>query len=249
MMERGRVYEGARLGVMQPYFFPYLGYFGLIAQTDRWIVFDPVQYIRKGWVNRNRVLKTGGGWKYVGVTMAPHHRETLIREMQVAPGVDHFGPLVRNLDHYRNKKAPHYQTVLDLLEQCFQPAPDALVPFLTRCLALTCGYLGIPFQAEVYSEMALEHEPAQRPGEWALNICKALGAKSYLNPPGGKAIFEPDAFRDAGIELLFHQQELPAYPQHTGTFEPGLSILDVMMFNTPEAIRDMLKIYQLEKAA
>ncbi|MBK7111860.1 MAG: WbqC family protein [Flavobacteriales bacterium] len=67
-------YIGKRVGIMQPYFFPYLGYFGLIANTDRWIVFDPVQYIRKGWVNRNRVLKPGGGWKYVSIPVAKHSR-------------------------------------------------------------------------------------------------------------------------------------------------------------------------------
>src|SRR5690606_41900370 len=81
-------YQGKRLGIMQPYFFPYLGYFSLIAATDRWIVFDPVQYIRKGWMNRNRVLKQGGGVKYVGITMAPHSRETLIRDMRLAPDTD-----------------------------------------------------------------------------------------------------------------------------------------------------------------
>lgn len=241
-------YAGVRLGIMQPYFFPYLGYFGLIAHTDRWIVFDPVQYIRKGWVNRNRVLKVGGGWKYVGVTMAPHHRETLIKEMRVAPEIDHFKQLVRHLDHYRNKKAPYYGTVIDLLEACFNPAPDPLVPFLTRCLSLTCEYLGLPFLAEVYSEMGLEHEPVNKPGDWALNICKALGASTYINPPGGKVIFDADAFHEAGVELLFHHQELPAYPQHTGTFEPGLSIIDVMMFNTPAAIRQMLEDHQMESS-
>lgn len=242
-------YKGARLGIMQPYFFPYLGYFGLIANADRWIVFDPVQYIRKGWVNRNRVLKQGGGWKYVGLTMAPHHRDTLIKDMRLAPGMDHFGQLVRNLDHYRNKRAPYYDRVLQLLEQCFQPPIDPLTSFLTRSLASTCDYIGIPFKAEVYSEMGLEHEPAKGPGDWALNICKALGAYEYLNPPGGKDIFSAEAFQEAGIKLMFRHQELLPYRQHTGSdFEPGLSIIDVMMFNEPPEIRTMLARHSLESA-
>jgi hypothetical protein len=233
-------YVGKRLGIMQPYFFPYLGYFGLIAHTDRWIVFDPVQYIRKGWVNRNRVIKAGGGWKYVSVTMDTHDRETLIKDMNLAPGVDHFDQLVRNLDHYKNKRAPHYSTVIDLLATCYEPKPTTLVPFLTRSLALTCAYIGIPFEAEVYSEMGLVHDKAEHPGEWALHISRALQVSAYINPPGGKEIFESSRFADAGIDLLFHHQDLPPYPQHTGSFEPGLSIIDVMMFNEPLAIRDIL---------
>lgn len=241
-------YAGKRIGIMQPYFFPYLGYFGLIANTERWIIFDPVQYIRKGWVNRNRVLKQGGGWKYVGVTMGEHQRETLIKDMAVAPDVDHLDQLIRHLDHYKNKKAPHYAKVVRLLEDCFSPSPRSLTPFLQRCLERTCAHIEIPFKAEVYSEMGLSHEPAKQPGEWALHICTALNAGSYLNPPGGKEIFAPERFAGAGIDLLFHHQELPPYPQHTGGFEPGLSIIDVMMFNEPAAIRGMLERCTVERS-
>lgn len=252
-MEQGEkvdhaVYSGKRLGIMQPYFFPYLGYFGLIANTDRWIVFDPVQYIRKGWVNRNRVLKVGGGWKYVGLTMDAHDRDTLIKDMMVSPGVDHFDQLLRHLDHYKNKRAPHYAKVVELLAACFEPKPTTLVPFLTRSLAMTCTHIGIPFHAEVYSQMDLEHDKAEHAGEWALHICRALNVRTYINPPGGKEIFSPQQFADAGIELVFHHQDLPAYPQHTGSFEPGLSIIDVMMFNEPAAVRDMLTQCRLEPA-
>jgi len=242
-------YAGIRLGIMQPYFFPYLGYFGLIANTDRWIVFDPVQYIRKGWVNRNRVLKPGGGWKYVSIPVAKHSRETLIKDMTVTDGEDHFDTLVRNLDHYRNMRAPHYQVVIDVLAKCYQPQPSDLTPFITHTLDTVCGYLGIDFNREVYSAMDLKHEPAGGPGDWSLNICKELGVRSYLNPPGGQEFFEPEKFANAGIDLLYHHQELPAYDQRSNDFEPGLSIIDVMMFNEPKAIRDMLDGCKIDKAA
>lgn len=233
---------------MQPYFFPYLGYFGLIAQTDRWIVFDAVQYIRKGWVNRNRVIKAGGGWKYVNVTMDTHDRDTLIKDMNVAPGVGHFDQIVRNLDHYKNKRAPHYSTVIDLLAACYEPTPTALVPLLTRSLALTCAHIGIPFEAEIYSEMELVHDQAEQPGDWALHISRALQVSTYINPPGGKEIFDAQRFAEAGIDLRFHHQDLPPYPQHTGSFEPGLSIIDVMMFNEPAVIREMLSHFRIQSA-
>ncbi|MGB3526582.1 MAG: WbqC family protein [Flavobacteriales bacterium] len=241
-------YVGKRLGVMQPYFFPYLGYYSLIAATDCWIVFDTVQYIRKGWMNRNRVLKQGGGVKYVGVTMAPHSRDTLIKDMRLAAQIDHRDQLVRHLDHYKNIRAPFYEEVVSLVGECFASGEDRLAPFLVRCLSLTCEHIGIPFRHEVYSEMMLEHEPAHAPGDWALNISKKLKVSTYINPPGGKVFFDAHAFREANVDLLYLAQELPVYDQRSASFEPGLSILDVMMFNEPSVIREMLTRYTLERA-
>jgi hypothetical protein len=241
-------YSGKRVGIMQPYFFPYLGYFSLIASTDRWIVFDPVQYIRKGWMNRNRVLKQGGGLKYVGITMSPHSRDTPIYQMRLADGVDHLGLLVRNLDYYKNVHAPNYAEVVALLEACFANGEKRLVHFLTRTLELTCEHIGLPFKQEIYSEMDLRHEPANGPGDWALNISSALKASTYINPPGGRVFFDPLAFWAAGVELQYLEQELPPYDQRSAVFEPGLSMIDVMMFNEPAAIRAMLSRHSLEKA-
>ena len=241
-------YQGKRLGIMQPYFFPYLGYFSLIAATDRWIVFDPVQYIRKGWMNRNRVLKQGGGVKYVGITMAPHSRETLIRDMRLASDTDHLGQLVRHLDYYKQVRAPFYTEVVALLEAAFAANELRLVPFLVRCLALTCERVGIPFRYEVYSEMGVVHEPAQGPGDWAPHIAKALQASVYINPPGGREIFDPGAFKAAGVELQYLEQGMSPYDQRSPAFEPGLSMIDVMMFNEPATIREMLQRHTLVNA-
>ncbi|MFZ1689153.1 MAG: WbqC family protein [Flavobacteriales bacterium] len=239
------VYTGVRLGIMQPYFFPYLGYFSLIACTDRWIVFDPVQYIRKGWMNRNRVLKKGGGWKYIGVTVEPHDRSTLIKDIHLPSEPDRFDRIIRHLDHYKAVHAPHYDAVLALLEECLRPESQSLVAFNTNCLERTCSYLGLAFDHEVYSDMALAHTEAREPGDWALHISRSLGAGAYVNPPGGRGIFDLERFRQAGVKLLYLEQELPPYEQRTNTFEPGLSIIDVMMFNAPPAIRDMLQQHRL----
>ena len=76
-----------KLGIMQPYFFPYPGYFALIAQVDRWVVFDTPQYMRHGWVNRNRILHPGSGWQYIVAPLVKHRRSTSIRDIRLAdPG-------------------------------------------------------------------------------------------------------------------------------------------------------------------
>lgn len=246
-VERTSVYRGKRLGIMQPYFFPYLGYFGLIANSDRWIVFDPVQYIRKGWMNRNRVLKAGGGEKYVGLTLAAHERDTVIKDMRLAPDPARFDLFVRQLDAYKLLRAPHYTAVAELLRDCFTYPTEELVPFLTHSLERTCAYLGIPFHYEVYSQMGLQHPTPTHPMEWSLFTCAELGVAEYVNPPGGRDFFDPERFRASGIKLLFHEQALPVYDQRTPAFIPGLSIIDVMMFSTPERIREMLKEFSLSE--
>ena len=101
------MYKGKRVGIMQPYFFPYLGYFGLIAHSDRWIVFDPVQSIRRGWMNRNRVVQAGGGGIYVCITVAGHERDTLIKDMVLAPDAARFDHFLRQLDAYKLLRAPN----------------------------------------------------------------------------------------------------------------------------------------------
>ena len=117
--------------------------------------------------------------------------------------------------------------------------------FIGHCLIKTCQYLAIPFTPNIYSEMNLQHQNPAHPGEWALHISSALGAKEYVNPPGGREIFRKDQFDRVGIKLLFLEQELPPYDQKSDHFEPGLSIIDVMMFNSPKAIRQMLQKYTL----
>lgn len=230
---------------MQPYFFPYLGYFGLIAATDRWIVFDPVAYAHKSWMRRNRVLKKGGGEKYVALSIAPHARGTSIKDIRLNPDPHRFDAFVRELDAYERRRAPHRERVLDLLRDCFDSDAEHLVPFSVRCLERTCAYLGIRLQYEIYSEMGLDHATPLHPMEWSLYICKALGASQYVNPPGGRTFFDPGRFAAEGVSLRFYEQQLPPYAQGRGDFVPGLSIIDVMMFNTPEEIRAMLAQHEL----
>jgi len=233
-----------RIGIMQPYFFPYLGYFQLINYVDKWIVFDTPQYIRKGWVNRNRVLKQNGGVKYVGITVAKASRETPINRILVSD--QHWRKqIINDLDYYKIVRAPYYAQVVDFLNGTFRLQDDRLSIFLTRFLADCCAYLGLEFKYEVFSQMELSLSNITDPGDWAYEISKSLKADEYINPPGGKEIFEERKFFEAGIALRFLEPILVPYDQKSTTFEPGLSIIDVMMFNSQEQIRKMLTEYRL----
>lgn len=231
---------------MQPYFLPYLGYYSLIKNTDQWIVFDPVQFIRHGWIERNRILKPAEGWQYISVPLQKYNRDTLIKDIKIRKEEDWQSKLFRQIEHY--KKAPFYSQVITVLKNCFSIDTDSITLLNTHILKCTCHYFNIPFDYRIFSEMNLDIEPVSDAGDWALHISKAVKAEQYINPPGGMEIFDKERFEKAGIDLAFLKINLTDYSQRRNVFEPGLSILDVMMFNSADEINSMLDDFQLIRA-
>ena len=229
---------------MQPYFFPYLGYFGLIRRCDRFVLLDVVQFIRHGWIERNRILKPEGGWQYIQVPLTKQPRETTIKEMKIRIDEPWQARILRQLAHYKSR-APYYKKVVDFLENAFSYRTDSITDLDAHLLGETCRYIGIPFNKEVFSEMHLAIEEVCAPDEWALNICKSLAADTYVNAPGGVEFFDRRKYDGAGITLEFLKVNLKPYNQRRQSFEEALSILDVMMFNTPQEILTMLDDYRV----
>ena len=220
---------------MQPYFFPYLGYFDLIRRTDRWIVFDTVQYMRHGWMNRNRILHPTNGWQYIIVPLRKHPLQTSIRDILTNDDIPWRNRILGQLAHYR-KRAPHFAAVTRLVEDGLADGEDRLSRLNTRLLDRVCTYLGIPFPFSYFSEMKLDLPAIQSPGEWALRIAQQLGAGEYVNPSGGEHLFNRDAFARSGIRLTI--RHLPPMTYRCGglVFQPDLSIIDVLMWNTSQQV-------------
>ncbi len=237
-----------KLGIMQPYFFPYLGYFSLIRRTDQWIVFDTAQFIRHGWVNRNRILHPNDGWQYILAPVRKHSRETPIAQIELDNRQDWRGRLLGQLVHYK-KQAPFYADTVAFLEQALAFQTDSLAEMNVHLLAAVCRRLRIPFNPRFFSAMDLPLGPIAGPGDWALRISQALGAAEYINPPGGAALFDPDAFARAGIRLTINPYEPLVYPCGRYAFEPGLSVIDAMLWNPVERLADHLAAAPLPAAA
>lgn len=231
-----------RLGIMQPYFLPYIGYFALIAHCDCFILFDTAQYERHGWMNRNRILKPGGGWQYITVPLAKHPRESAVSRVFPACQTDWRDRVRRQLEHYR-RRAPYFPETMEVVERGWRDGEN-LSSLNRNLLESILRYLGIHRSLECLSELDLSLPPVDSPGDWALNIAQQLNAASYVNPPGGKRLFERKRFEASGIELRFLEHKLPEYSQRNRfPFEPALSIVDVLMFNDPPAVRAMLTDY------
>lgn len=230
-----------KLAIMQPYLFPYVGYFQLMAYADRWVVFDDVQFINKGWVNRNRILHpdVSKGWQFITLPLDKRRRFDGIGDVRIKADGQWQGQILGKLSAYR-RKAPHYDATLAFVRECLDTDETNLSRFVVRCLRLTARRLGITTPIDVQSQLQLTLRPVEHAGQWALRISEALGASEYINPHGGTDIFDPKEFEQAGIALRFLRPRLSPYVQRRGHFVPGLSILDVMMWNSLEAIAEQL---------
>ncbi len=233
-----------KIGIMQPYFFPYIGYFSLIKHTDQFILFDPVQFIRHGWIERNRILKQGDGWLYVKAPLVKGTRDTLIKDMLLDNSQDWKGKILSQLQTYK-KIAPYYDDVVALIKEVFSSEVTNIVSLDKATIEAVCRYLKIKTSISIFSEMQLKIDTPMAPDEWTLNICRALGnVNEYWNPPGGQTFFDKSKYDNAGIELKFQKTILSAYNQEREEFIAGLSIIDVLMFNSPLDVNRMLDNYE-----
>lgn len=232
-----------KIGIMQPYFLPYLGYISLIKHTDRFILLDDVQFIRHGWIERNRILKPNSGWQYIRVPICKHSRNTLIKDILINNEIDWKCKMINQLQYYK-KKAPYFYIVIDILKDVFSKDFNDIVSLNLFALKEINAYLGIEKSIEVFSRMNIKIGQVNAPDEWALNICQSIGdIHEYWNPPGGKSFFNPSKYDQNNIKLKFHSIQLSEYNQKQIVFEPGLSIIDVMMFNNVDEINEMLDGY------
>jgi len=233
-----------KVAIMQPYFFPYLGYFSLIKNTNKFILLDTVQFIRHGWIERNRILKPNEGWQYINVPLVKHSQNTLIKDIKISSNEDWRSKIIRQLEHYK-KISPYFNDVMNFIHNALKIETDSITVLNAHLLGKICSYIGFNPDIEIFSELNIEIEKPKAPDEWALNICKKLdNVIEYWNPPGGVNFFYIDKYRKKGIELKFIKAILEEYSQGRKEFEPGLSIIDVMMFNSRDDIKRMLANYE-----
>lgn len=223
------------LGVFQPYFLPYLGYWQLMAAVDRFVVYDNIEYTKKGWINRNRFLQHGEA-AYFTVPLKKGSDFQTVAKRQIAGDFDRE-KLLRSLwASYR--RAPHFAAVSPVIERIIQAPLENLFEYLHHSLGEIARYLEIATPMVVSSTIAIDH--TLRAEQKVIALCQAVGADRYVNPVGGQALYRPAAFKAEAIQLGFISPRPIAYPQYGDPFVANLSILDVLMFNSQAAVRRML---------
>jgi hypothetical protein len=227
------------IAIMQPYLFPYLGYFQIVNAVDEFVVYDDVQFITGGWINRNNFL-VGGRKKLVTLALAGASRNKLINEIDIMGDFDKF----RATLSHSYARAPHRAAVLELVDEIFAYPDRNLSRFVGNSVVQISRHVGLA--TTFWYSSQLPAQPHLRGQERIIHRCRLMNATDYVNAIGGRALYHRDDFAHVGVRLHFLRSRCPPYQQFRGEFVPELSILDVLMFNPPELVHKMLDDYELD---
>ena len=231
-----------KIAVMQPYLFPYIGYFQLIAAVDAFVIYDNIEFTKKGWINRNRILVNGKD-DYFTLPLKKDSDFLHVNQRTLAEtyAKDRSKMIGKISECY--KKAPFYQTVFPLIESTFSNNAENLFAFILNSVEKVIAYLEIPTRLIISSSLEIDH--SLKSEQKVIAICKALHANNYLNASGGVDLYSKTHFDNNGIQLQFIKSNPIIYRQFENEFIPWLSIIDVMMFNSKEKIREYLNDYSI----
>jgi len=226
-----------RLAIMQPYFFPYIGYFQLMAAVDHFLIHDDVQWIKGGWINRNRI-SVHGREQMLTLPVESGGNNGLICHRKLAADFDRQRERMLRLIREAYQRAPQFDSVFDLVHSIMHHTTLNACDLIVNSLHQTASHIGIPTPLSRSSELATDD--SLKAEDRVLELCRLCGADHYINPVGGVELYSRQRFEERGIRLSFLQPVISEYRQLRLPFLPALSILDVMMFNSPEQVRTML---------
>ena len=222
---------------MQPYFLPYIGYFQLMNAVDEFVVYDNIEYTKKGWINRNRIL-VGGKDVYITLPLKKDSDFLDVRDRVLAESWPIEKNKILNRVSAAYRKAAYFNSVFPVFEECILFEERNLFTFILNSLHQVMAYLKIKTPVIISSSILIDHE--LKAEKKVMAICKARKADSYINPIGGIQLYRQDRFKEQGLDLHFLKTSEFHYRQFEDDFVPFLSILDVMMFNSQEEIRAYL---------
>lgn len=226
---------------MQPYFFPYIGYFQLIGAVDLFIVYDNIKYTKKGWINRNRMLQ-GGKDVMFSLPLRSDSDALDVRERALA--TDFRRDKLLNQLRGAYGRAPRFAEVFPLIERVVQHENDNLFAYLHHGLGCICEHLGLATPIRVSSTIDIDHKARNQ--DKVIQLAKAVGASTYVNAIGGVELYDREAFGERGLTLQFLRSRPFEYEQFGAPFVPWLSIIDVLMFNPLNVVsKDLLNHFDL----
>lgn len=230
-----------KLGIMQPYFLPYIGYFQLINTVDKFVILDDVNFINKGWINRNRILVNGQS-QLITIPLIEASQNKHISEIELVIDLKWKEKLLKTIE-FNYKKAQYFKDVYPIIESIVLFEIPNLSTYIHNSLLQICHYLDINTMIEISS--AKYKNGHLKADEKILDICLQENAQIYINPIGGTELYNKLMFEKNGIQLNFIQTEKIEYKQFNNEFVPCLSMIDVLMFNSLNRIKEMLLNFNL----
>ena len=231
------------VAIMQPYVFPYLGYFSLLEASDVFVVYDDVNYIPRGWINRNRLLINGAEYTFT-IPVANASQNDLIHEVRLHGYAGFRQKFLRQV-RLAYGRAAAFDAGFSYVEAVMTAGRETISEIAIASIEQAVKLLGLDKRIVRSSAVASESRGMER-AERLIAITNAFGSASYVNAMGGTALYDKRYFLERGVTLSFVSPRLREYPQvRTGGFVPGLSIIDVLMNNPSELVVEMFKDYEL----
>ena len=224
-----------KVAIMQPYFFPYIGYFQLINAVDVFVIYDSIEFSKKGWINRNRILVNNKDYVFT----LPLKKDSDFLNVDKRFLSDNWNSdKIKLLNKIKEayRKAPFYDDVIVILEDALNYEDNNLFGFIKNSLIKALDYLEI--KTKIIQSSEVDFDNSLKNQDKVIAICNALKVKSYINPIGGLELYDKEVFKASGIELQFLKANPITYQQYGDEFVMFLSIIDVMMFNS---VRDIKK--------
>jgi len=231
-----------KLAIMQPYFMPYIGYFQLINSVDRFVIYDNIQYTKKGWINRNRILINGKD-QLITLPLKKDSDYLDVVERELSESWEKDKNKMLNVIKSSYNKAPYFQEIFELVSKCLNNPEVNLFRFIYDSIVLINGYLEIKTHIITSSTIDINHTLKSQ--DKVVSLCKEQNANVYINSIGGIELYDKEIFKQNGIELNFIKSNPIQYKQFNNEFIPWLSIIDVLMFNSKEEIKKYLTNYTL----
>ncbi len=230
-----------KIAIMQPYLFPYIGYFQLINAVDKFVIHDDVQYIKGGWINRNRILVDSKEYMFT-FSLKKASSFELIKNRQFSSTKDDKEKLLRIIE-YAYGKSPFYNDAIAVIKDSLSINTDNVATFIYNTIRKICEYLNI--HTEIILSSSIKKDETLKGQKRVLHLCKQLGAVQYINPIGGTSLYMKDEFHEQAVTLNFLETNPIVYKQFNSEFVASLSIIDVIMFNSKVKVRELLTEYNL----
>lgn len=227
------------LAIMQPYFFPYIGYWQLIHAADCFVIYDDVNYINRGWINRNRLLINGEP-TFITLPLRQASQNKKICDIDLSHASEWLKKLSRMVE-VTYKKSPYFADTFPVVEKLLAYESSNLANYLAHQLQTLAGFMGIGTQFVVTSRVYGNNDLAAQ--DRIIDICKREQADIYINAQGGRGLYDAEAFREGGIDLRFIAMRALPYKQRAPVFVPYLSIIDALMEDGPDQLRQHLDAF------
>jgi hypothetical protein len=229
------------IAIMQPYILPYIGYLQLMATVDTFILYDDVNFINRGWINRNRMLVNGQDFMFT-IPLKNASQNKLINEVELSDDVKWREKLLKTIEQ-TYKKAPQFGVMYGLVEQIVNNKSEKITDFVADSFVVLNDYLEI--KTKIVRTSSIYNNTQLKGQERILDICKQEQAQHYINPIGGMELYDKAFFEASNVKFNFIKSKPVVYQQFKNEFVPWLSVLDLLMFCDIATIKGFLIEFDL----